>query len=264
MSSDQTNTLNGASHAATAAARHAGKVALVTGGARGIGAGVVRRLAEEGAHVVFTYATSATSANELVAEVASAGGSASGLAADSSHRDQIRRTVDTVLERHGRLDIVVGNAGGGTIKPVSDLSDDEIDRMIDVNIRGTLDLIRFSAPRMSAGGRIITIGSVTARFVPDEASSVYAMTKGAVASLVRGLARELGRRGITVNNVQPGPVDTDANPADGPAGQTLRDLIPIGRFGTTAEVASLVSYVASDEAAFVNGASLDVDGGYSA
>lgn len=172
--------------------------------------------------------------------------------------------MDTVLERSGRLDIVVGNAGGGTLKPVTALSDGEIDRMIDVNIRGTIDLLRYSAPVMGSGGRIITIGSVSAHHLPDEASSTYGMTKGAVASLVRGLARELGPRGITVNNVQPGPVDTDANPADGPSGETLRSLIPVGRFGTVAEVASFVAYVASDEAAYLNGASLDIDGGYSA
>lgn len=241
-----------------------GKVALVTGGARGIGAGIVRRLAHDGAHVVFTYASAASRADELVAEIETAGGNVSAIAADSSQREQVRQTVDTVLDRHGHLDIVVGNAGGGTTKPVSTLTDDEIDRMIDVNVRGTLDLIRFSAPRMTSGGRIITIGSVTANFVPDKGSAVYAMTKGAVASLVRGLSRELGPRGITVNNVQPGPVDTEANPADGPVGQTLRDLIPIGRFGTVEEIASFTSFVASDETAYLNGASLSIDGGYSA
>ncbi|MGY1840164.1 MULTISPECIES: SDR family oxidoreductase [unclassified Modestobacter] len=146
----------------------------------------------------------------------------------------------------------------------TDLSDGEIDRMIDVGIRGTIDLVRYSAPVMGSGGRIVTIGSVSAHHLPDDASSAYGMTKGAVASLVRGLARELGPRGITVNNVQPGPVDTDADPADGPSGDTLRSLIPIGRFGTVADVASFVAYVASDEAAYLNGASLDIDGGYSA
>jgi 3-oxoacyl-[acyl-carrier protein] reductase len=250
--------------AGTQHGRQAGKIALVTGGARGIGAGIVRRLAAEGAHVFFTYASAATDADALVADVESWGGRASAIAANSGDRAQVRQLVDTVLERSGRLDIVVSNAGGGTIKRVEDLSDDEIDRMIDVNIRGTIDLLRFSAPMMTSGGRIITIGSVTAHYFPDDASATYGMTKGAVASLIRGLARELGPRGITVNNVQPGPVDTDANPADGPAGETLRSLIPIGRFGTVAEVAAFVAYVASDEASYLNGASLDIDGGYSA
>jgi 3-oxoacyl-[acyl-carrier protein] reductase len=252
------------SHPSTSASRrHEGKVALVTGGARGIGAGIVRRLADEGAHVVFTYASSTAAADALVADIEAQGGTATAIAANSSQRDQVRQVVDTVLDRHGRLDIVVGNAGGGTTNQIAALSDDEIDRMIDVNIRGTVDLIRFSAPRMTTGGRIITIGSVNAAYVPDGGLSVYAMTKGAVVSLVRGLGRELGPRGITINNVQPGPVETDANPSDGPAGQMLRDLIPVGRFGKVEEVASLVSYVASDEASFVNGASLNVDGGFS-
>lgn len=249
---------------ATALRRHEGKVALITGGARGIGAGIARRLAAEGAHVVFTYAAAASAAESLVTDIEAAGGTATALAANSSRRDEVRTAVDTVIDRFGRLDIVVGNAGGGTTNQIDALSDDEIDRMIDVNIRGTVDLVRFSTPHMSAGGRIIIVGSVNATFVPVSGLSTYAMTKGAVASLVRGLGRELGPRGITINNVQPGPVDTDANPADGPAGQTLRDLIPLGRFGTVEEVASLVSYVASDEASFINGASLSVDGGFSA
>lgn len=244
--------------------RHAGKIAIVTGGARGIGAGIVTRLAAERAHVFFTYASAATDAEALVAGVEASGGRASAIAANSGDREEVRQLVDTVLDRNGRLDVVVSNAGGGTITRTTELSDAEIDRMIDVNIRGTIDLLRFSAPTMGSGGRIITIGSVSAHYLPDDASAAYGMTKGAVASLVRGLARELGPRGITVNNVQPGPVDTDANPADGPAGDTLRSLIPIGRFGTVAEVASFVAYVASDETDYLNGASLDLDGGYSA
>lgn len=249
---------------ATPQRRQEGKVALITGGARGIGAGIVRRLAAEGAHVVFTYASAASAADSLVTDIERKGGTATAIAADSSRRDQIRQAVDTVLDRYGRLDIVVGNAGGGTTDQIDALGDDEIDRMIDVNIRGTVDLVRFSAPHMSTGGRIIIIGSVNAAFVPVSGLSTYAMTKGAVASLVRGLGRELGPRGITINNVQPGPVDTDANPSNGPAGQTLRDLIPLGRFGTVEEVASFVSYVAGDEASFINGASLSIDGGFSA
>jgi 3-oxoacyl-[acyl-carrier protein] reductase len=254
-----------ASHLSTTTSRrHEGKVALVTGGARGIGAGIVRRLADEGAHVVFTYASSASAADSLISDIEAQGGTATAIAADSSRRDQVRHAVDTVLDRFGRLDIVVGNAGGGTTAQITELSDDDIDGMIDVNIRGTVDLIRFSAARMSDGGRIITIGSVLSNFVPGAGSSIYAMTKGAVASLVRGLGREFGPLGITINNVQPGPVHTDANPSDGPAGKPLRDLNPLGRFGTVDEVASLVSYVASDEATFINGTSLNVDGGFSA
>lgn len=243
---------------------HAGKVAVVTGGARGIGAGIVRRLASEGARVTFTYASSMDDADALVSAVHELGGHATGIQVDSSDRTEIRNVINNVATSEGRLDIVVSNAGGGIMKPVQELSDDEIDRMIAVNIRGTLDTIRFSAPHMQHGGRIITIGSVTSTHFPNDVSSLYGMTKGAVASLVRGMSRELGPRGVTINNVQPGPVDTPANPADGPAGDMLRSTIPVGRFGTVNEVAGLVSHLAGEEGAYINGASLDIDGGYSA
>lgn len=243
---------------------HAGKVAIVTGGARGIGAGIVHRLATEGARVFFTYASATEEAEALAADVAGSGGHAVGRRVDSADRAEVRQAVTDVVTREGRLDIVVSNAGGGTLKPVHQLSDAEIDRMIEVNIRGTLDTIRFAAPHMVHGGRIITIGSVSSRHFPNDITSLYGMTKGAVASLVRGMSRELGPRGITINNVQPGPVDTPANPASGPAGDTLRAAIPVGRFGTVLEVAALVSHLAGGEGAFINGASLDIDGGYSA
>jgi 3-oxoacyl-[acyl-carrier protein] reductase len=244
--------------------RHSGKVVLVTGGARGIGAGIAELLAVEGADVTFTYAASVSAANDLVSRIESSGGTARAVAADSGNSRQLRDVVEMVAERAGGIDIVVANAGGGTIKPLSELNDSEIDTMIDVNIRGVVDVVRQSIRHLGQGGRIVTIGSVTAHHLPDDASSVYGMTKGAVATFVKGMARELGPRGVTINNVQPGPVDTDANPADGPAGDWLRSLIPIGRFGTVTEVASLVSYLAGSESAYINGASIDVDGGYSA
>ncbi|MEE6272620.1 SDR family oxidoreductase [Georgenia sp. MJ206] len=244
--------------------RHTGKVAVVTGGARGIGAGIVRRLAAEGARVIFTYASSVGEADALTTAVVGSGGYAAGVRVDSADRAAIRDAITAVVAREGRLDIVVSNAGGGTLKRVQHLSDDEIDRMIAVNIRGTLDTIRFAAPHLQEGGRIITIGSVTSHHFPDDVSSIYGMTKGAIASLVRGMSRELGPRRITINNVQPGPVDTPANPASGPAGDTLRGTIPVGRFGTVSEVAALVSHLAGEEGAYINGASLDIDGGYSA
>lgn len=244
--------------------RHAGKVALVMGGARGIGAGIVSRLAAEGAHVTFTYASATREADALVARLAATGGQARGIRANSGDRAQLRDVIGDVAAQEGHLDIVVSNAGGGTKKRVEELSDDEIDRMIDVNIRGTLDAIRFSAPHLRTGGRIIVIGSVSANHFPDDITSIYGMTKGAVASLVRGMSRELGPRGVTINNVQPGPVNTPANPQDGPFGDTLRATIPVGRFGRVDEVASLVSHLASEDGGYINGASLDIDGGYSA
>lgn len=244
--------------------RHASKVVLVTGGARGIGAGIVERLAAEGADVTFTYASAHSDADELVSRIANAGGRVNAVAANSSDRTQIREVISGIIARTGRLDIVVSNAGSGSLKPVAELSDDETDWMIDVNIRGTLDTIKSSIPHLQRGGRVITIGSVSAHHFPNDSTSLYGMTKGAVASLVRGMSRELGPRGITINNVQPGPVDTPANPASGPAGDMLRATIPVGRFGTVDEVASFVSHLASDDGAYINGASLDIDGGYSA
>ncbi|MEV0111136.1 SDR family oxidoreductase [Nocardia sp. NPDC050799] len=236
--------------------------AVVTGGGRGIGAAVVERLAAEGAYVTFTYASSHAAADRLVARVEEAGGRARAVAVDSADRDQPRHLVED-SSSSGGLDIVVANAGGGTIKPRGELDDAANDRMIDVNVRGTVDLIRFAVPHLRPGGRVITIGSASAHYMPDDGTSVYGMTKAVVAGLVQGLAREFGPRQITVNNVQSGPVDTDANPADGPASDGLRSLIPLGRFGTTSEVASLVAYLASDAARLINGASIDVDGGYS-
>lgn len=244
--------------------RHAGKVALVMGGARGIGAGIVSRLAAEGARVTFTYASATAEADALVTRIAESGGHAIGVKANSADRVQVREVISNVTTQEGRLDIVVANAGGGTKKRVDQLSDDEIDHMINVNIRGTLDTIRFSTPHLGEGGRAIVIGSVSANHFPDDVTSIYGMTKGAVASLVRGLSRELGPRGVTINNVQPGPVNTPANPQDGPYGDTLRATIPVGRFGRVDEVASLVSHLASEDGAYINGASLDIDGGYSA
>lgn len=244
--------------------RHAGRVALVMGGARGIGAGIVSRLAAEGARVTFTYASAMAEADALVARIAESGGQAIGVTANSADRAQIREVISNVTAQEGRLDIVVANAGGGTKKRVDQLSDDEIDHMINVNIRGTLDTIRFSTPHLDEGGRVIVIGSVSANHFPDDVTSIYGMTKGAVASLVRGLSRELGPRGVTINNVQPGPVNTPANPQDGPHGDTLRATIPVGRFGRVDEVASLVSHLASEDGAYINGASIDIDGGYSA
>ncbi|WP_218220327.1 SDR family NAD(P)-dependent oxidoreductase [Nesterenkonia sp. Act20] len=247
-----------------AAGRHADKVALVMGGARGIGAGIVRLLAAEGARVTFTYASATSEAEELEKTIAASGGTAVGVKANSSDRSQVREVIAELAALQGRIDIVIANAGGGTKKLVAELSDEEIDRMIDVNIRGTLDTIRFSTPHMRRGGRVIVIGSVSATHFPDDITSIYGMTKGAVASLVRGMSRELGPRGITINNVQPGPVDTPANPADGPFGDMLRETIPVGRFGKVTEIASLVSHIASEDGGYINGASLDIDGGYSA
>lgn len=241
-----------------------GKTALVTGGARGIGAAIVLKLAQEGADVTFTYASSSEAAEELVAQVAGDGGRARALKSDASDREQLRRLIDDMTRNGGRLDIVVANAAAATMGPLAYLDDTSFDRVVDVNIRGTVDLIRFSLPHLRDGARIITIGSNAAHMLPDENSTIYGMSKAAIATLVRGLAREVGPKGATANNVQPGPTDTDSNPADGPYAEFQRMRSPLARFGKTSEIASLVAYLASEEAALINGASIDIDGGYSA
>jgi 3-oxoacyl-[acyl-carrier protein] reductase len=241
-----------------------GRTALVTGGSRGIGAAIVRRLASEGTQVVFTYAAAEDAANALVDSVTRDGGTVSAIKANSAHRGEVVNAVATAVERLGYLDIVVSNAGGGVLLPLSEIGYDEIDRMINVTVYGTVTLVKESLPHLREGGRVITIGSVNSHYKPFDSMAIHALDRAALVGFVRGMARELGPKGITINNVQPGPVDTDANPANGPTADLQRSLIPIGRYGEAVEVASLVSYLAGPESSLMTGASLDIDGGYSA
>jgi 3-oxoacyl-[acyl-carrier protein] reductase len=238
------------------------KVALVTGGSRGIGAAIARRLAKDGAAVALTYAGSAERAAEVIEEIQAAGGRAIALRADAGDAAAVRAAVAKTVEALGRLDILVNNAGVLVAGPFDDLELEDIDRSLAVNVRGVLVATQAAAAHMTSGGRVINIGSINSDFVPGPGVALYAATKGAVASLTRGLARELGPRGITINNVQPGPVDTDMNPADGPFAAHLLPLIATGRYGRGDEVASLVAYLASEEAAYVTGANLRIDGGF--
>ncbi len=240
----------------------AGKAALVTGGSRGIGAAIVRRLAEDGAWVGFTYSASADRAEALVAEVQAAGGRAFAIRADSGDASEVREAVAAAAQRMGRLDVLVSNAGILALGAVGDIPLAEFDRMFAVNVRGAFVAIQAAAARMEPGGRIITIGSVVAERSGFPTSSVYAMTKAALAGLVRGIALDLAPRAITVNNVQPGPTETDMNPVAGPHYQAVKSQVPLGRLGSGAEIASLVGYLASPEASFITGSSLTVDGGY--
>jgi 3-oxoacyl-[acyl-carrier protein] reductase len=242
----------------------AGKVALVTGGARGIGAGIVRRLAADGAMVAFTYAGSKESADALVATIAGAGGKGLAIKADSAEPEAVRRAVAQTVETFGRLDILVNNAALLMAGPLVEMSAESLDKMLAVNVRGPVVAIQASLAHMGEGGRIVNIGSVNDTYVPFPGISLYALTKGAILGLTHGLTHELGARGITINNIQPGPVDTDMNPADGPNGKHLASLIALKRFGKTSEIAGLVSYLVSDEAAYVTGASFKIDGGFSA
>ncbi|MGA9767901.1 MAG: 3-oxoacyl-ACP reductase family protein [Blastocatellia bacterium] len=241
-----------------------GKVALITGGSRGIGAAIVKRLAQDGAAIAFTYASAQQQADEVVRAIEAEGGRALAIRADSGDAGSVKNAVIETVRLLGRLDVLVNNAGLAMIAPIDNYSLDDFDRMVAVNIRGVFVAAQEASRHMSEGGRIITIGSVNSDRMPFAGGSVYAMTKAAVAGLTRGLARDLGPRGITVNNIQPGPVDTDMNPADGPASDFLKSMIAVGRYGQGSEIAGFVAYLASPEAAYITGASLLIDGGFAA
>ncbi|WP_167107132.1 3-oxoacyl-ACP reductase family protein [Mycobacterium sp. DL592] len=239
-----------------------GRRALVTGGSRGIGAEIVRRLTADGAAVAFTYANSAAVAEKLVADVAGNGGKAVAIRADAADRSQIAAAVERSIAELGGLDVLVNNAGVAEIAAIEDLTAEQFDTMVAINIGGVFWATRSAIPHLGEGARIINIGSVNADRVPGPGLSVYAMTKGAVASFTRGLARELGPRGITVNNVQPGPVATDMNPDEGEFADSLRSIMPLGRYGHTSDIAAVVSFLAGPESAFMTGAHVTVDGGF--
>jgi len=240
----------------------AGKRALVTGGSRGIGAEIVRRLAADGAAVAFTYAASAAHAEKVVAEVAASGGEAVAIRADSADPTQVADAVEQTVAELGGLDILVNNSAVAHIAPIDDFPAEEFDRLVAINIGGVYWAVRSAIRYLGEGARIINIGSINADRIPGPGLSVYGMTKGAVSSFTRGLARDLGPRGITVNNVQPGPIDTDANPDDGAFAESLKQVVAQGRYGHTSDVASLVSFLAGPESGYITGAHLNVDGGF--
>ena len=241
-----------------------GRRALVTGGSRGIGAAIVRRLAADAAMVAFTYAASPGPAENLRAEVSARGGTAVAIKADSADAQQVTDAVDQAVTALGGLDILVNNAGVSTSGVVESFPLQDFDRMLAVNVRGVFVAIQRAIPHLGTGGRIVTIGSIFAERVPRPSSAVYAMTKAALAGLTRGLARELGPRGITVNVVQPGPTATDSNPDSGEFADTMRQLTAVGRYGRPEDIASAVAYLASPEAGFITGITWNVDGGFSA
>lgn len=241
-----------------------GQVAFVQGGSRGIGAAIVKRLARDGAAVAFTYVSSTSKAEELVATITAAGGKALAIRADSADAVAVQHAIHQSVTRFGRLDILVNNAGVLVWGHLEELTLDDLDRTLAVNIRSVFVACQEAAHHMGKGGRIINIGSTNADRIPMAGGSVYAMSKSALVGLTKGMARDLGPRGITVNNVQPGPVDTDMNPADGESAVQLKGMMALARYGKDDEIASFVAYLAGPEAGYVTGASLTIDGGFSA
>ncbi|MER6299500.1 3-oxoacyl-ACP reductase family protein [Kitasatospora sp. NPDC001539] len=250
--------------AASGAAALDGKVALVTGGSRGIGAAVALRLAEEGADVALTYQASAERAEEVVAKITAMGRTGWAVRADSADPEAVRAAVAAVAERFGRLDVLVNNAGVGAMGPIEEVGLDDLDRVLEVNVRAPYLYAQAAVGHLADGGRIVSIGSCIAQRVPFPGGTLYATSKAALIGLTKGLARELGPRGITVNLVHPGPIDTEMNPADGESADFQRSLTALGRYGTGAEVAAAVAYLAGEDGRYVSGAQLAVDGGFAA
>jgi 3-oxoacyl-[acyl-carrier protein] reductase len=246
------NTLNGSL---------SGKIALVTGGSRGIGAAIVRRLSLDGATVAFTYASSPERAQVLEAEVDAAGGRALAIRADSADPAAVERSVAEAVQAFGRIDILVNNAGILVHKALDDTLLDDFERIMAVNVRAQFVAIQAVQKQMGEGGRIVNIGSMVADRAGSPGVALYAMSKAAVAAMTRGLARDLGPRGITVNTVQPGPTETEIV-SDEAVRAALRTMIPLGRMGRDSEIAGLVAWLAGPEAGYVNGAALTIDGGF--
>jgi 3-oxoacyl-[acyl-carrier protein] reductase len=238
------------------------KTALVTGGSRGIGAGIVRRLAADGANVAFTYVNGKEQAEALVKEIEATGRKAVAIQADSASAESVAAAVETTVAKLGTLDILVNNAGVLAVGTVDQLSLEDYDKTFNVNVRAVFVAIKAAAKHMTSGGRIINIGSTNATRMPFEGGGIYAASKAAIQGLTMALSRDFGPLGITINNLQPGPVNTEMNPENGPFADFLKTQLPIGRYGTVDEVASFVAYLAGPEAAYITGASLNIDGGF--
>jgi len=240
------------------------KVALVTGASRGIGAAIAKRLAAEGANVAITYAKDAKAAADVVTAIEGTGRKAFAVQADAADADAVRSAVEQTAKTFGRIDVLVNNAGTLIPKPFEESTLEDIDRMFDINVRGLLVATQAALKHMPDGGRIISIGSCVGERMMTPGLTAYSATKGAVKMFTQGLSREVGRRGITVNNVQPGPIDTDMNPASGEWAAPQVANTALNRYGKVDEVAALVAFVASPEAAYITGANLTVDGGTNA
>ena len=240
------------------------KAALVTGGSRGIGAAIAKRLAADGASVAITYTKGADAARSVVDSIKRTGGNAIAIQADAIDADAVKAAVEKAFAQFGRLDVLVNNAGTAIPKPFEEATLEEINRVIDINIRGVMIATQAALKRMSDGGRVIMIGSCVGERTMTPGLAAYSATKAAVKLFTQGLSREVGARGITVNNVQPGPIDTDLNPAAGDWAAPQISNTALKRYGHVNDIAALVTFVAGPEASYITGASLTCDGGTNA
>lgn len=238
------------------------KIALVTGGSRGMGAAIVKQLAQEGASVVFTYVNGKEKAQALVDELTGEGLNVSAVKADNAVEGEITSALTQTIEKFGQLDILVNNAGVYGGKPMEEHTLDDYRFVMDINVKAVFEAAIFAVQKLEKGGRFITIGSNMADRVVASQGTLYSMSKSALSGLTRGLARDLGLKGITVNLVQPGPVNTDMNPADGSHADHLRSLMAIPKYGDPQQIAEVVAYLASPSASYTTGSIMTIDGGF--
>jgi 3-oxoacyl-[acyl-carrier protein] reductase len=241
-----------------------GKIALITGGSRGIGAAIARRLAADGANVAITYTKGADAAASVVKDIERGGQKAIAIQADVTDAGAVEAAVEKIVETFGRIDVLVNNAGTAIPKTFEETTLEELDHLLDINVRGVFVTTQAALKHMEKGGRIIMIGSCVGERAMTPGLVPYSATKGAVKMFTQGLSREVGSRGITVNNIEPGPIDTDLNPAAGDWAVPQKAATALGRYGSVDEVAALVAFVAGPEASYITGANLTVDGGTNA
>jgi len=240
------------------------KIALITGGGRGMGADITSRLAAEGASVVLTYSQSKTKSEAIAEEINKSGGKAIAIKADSADIQAVTEAVKRTISEFGRIDILISNAGIYIGKDFSDHTPEDYEQIMAVNVRAVYIAALAAVNHMPTGGRIITIGSNMADQAGGPKTTLYTMSKSALQGFTRGLARDLGAKKITVNLIQPGPIDTDMNPANSEFGEIMRSRIALGQYGTGDDIAALTAFLASDESKYITGSFITIDGGFNA